>query len=65
MALVFFSRYSVLIIGDLMQSCRDILGKLSEPLCLANIYLVNPLYILPNRPWSLRAFMSCSPIHVM
>ena len=63
--LVFLSRYSVLVIGDLVQSCGDILGKFSEPPCLASIYLVNPLYILLSRYWSLRAFMSCSPIHVM
>ncbi len=65
MTLVFLSRYNVLVIGDLMHSCGDIFGKLSEPPCLASIYLVNPLYILPSRPWSLRALMSCYSIHVM
>ena len=64
MTLVFFSRYSVLVIGDLMHSCGNIFGKLSVPPCLANIYLINPLYILPSRPWSLGAFMNCSCIDV-
>ena len=65
MTLIFLSMYSVLVIGDLVQSCGDILGRLSELPCLTSIYWVNPLYILPNRHWSLRVFMSCSPIHIM
>ena len=39
-------------------------GRLSGPPYLASMCSVNPLYILPSRPLSLRAFISCSPIHM-
>ena len=63
--LVVLSMYSVLVIGDLIQSCLDMRGRFSNPPCLANMYFVNSLYIFPSLPLSLRALMSCSPIHVM
>ena len=63
--LVVLSRYRVLVIGDLIQSCWVMRGRFSDPPCLASMYFVNPLYIFPSRPLSLRAFMSCSPMHVI
>ena len=62
--LVVFSMNNVRVIGDLIQSWRDICGRLNDPPCLANMCLVNPLYIFPSRPLSLKALISCSPIHV-
>ena len=58
------SRKNVRVIGDLMQSWRDIRGKLSAPPCLASMCVVKPLYIFPSRLVSLRALISCSPIQV-
>lgn len=39
--------------------------RLSDHPCLASMCLVNPLYILPSLLLSLRALISCSPIHVI
>ena len=64
MPLVVLSRNNVCVIGDLMQSWRDMRGRFSDPPCLAGIYLVNPLHIFSNIHLSLRALISCSPIHV-
>ena len=63
--LVVLSRNNVFVIDDLIQLCWDMHGRFSDPPCLACICLVNPLYIFPSLPWSLRALMSCSPIHVI
>ena len=63
--LVVLSRYSVLVIGDLIQSCWVMRGRCSDPPCLASMYFVNLLYIFSSLPLSLRAFISCSPMHVM
>ena len=64
MPLVVLSRNNVRVIGDLIQSWRDMRGRLSDPPCLASMYLVIPLYIFPSLPLSLKALISCSPIHV-
>ena len=64
MSLVVLSRNNVRVIGDLIQSWRDMRGRLNDPPCLASMYLVNPFYISPSRPLSLRALISWSPIHV-
>ena len=63
--LVVLRRYNVLVIGDLIQSCWDIRGKFNDPPCLASMCFVNPLYIFPSLPLSLRALMSCSLMYVM
>ena len=64
MPLVFLSRNNVRIIGDIIQSWRDMRGRLNDPPCLANMCLVNPLYIFPSLLLSLRAVISCSPMHL-
>ena len=64
MPLVVLSMNNVRVIGDLIQSWRDMRGRLSEPLCLASMCLVNLLYIFPSRSLSLRTLISCSPIYV-
>ena len=64
MSLVVFSKNSVRIIGDLMQSWQDMHGRLTDPPCLVSMCLVNPLHIFPSRPLLLRALISCLPIHV-
>ena len=51
--------------GDLVQSCWIMCGRFSDPLCLASMCFVRPLYIFPNLLLSLRLLMSCSPMHVM
>jgi hypothetical protein len=61
----FFSKNRDLVIGDLVQSWGDILVRFCAPPCLENMCWINPLYILPSLPLSLRAFMSCSPMHVI
>ena len=63
--LVVWSRYSVVVSGDLIQSCWDMRGRFSDPPCLTSMCFVNTLYIFPSLPLSLRALMSCSPMHVM
>jgi hypothetical protein len=63
--LVFLSRNSVLVIGDLMQSCWDMRVKFCAPPCLASMCCIKPLYIMPSRHLSLRALMSCLPMHIM
>ena len=35
------------------------------PPCLVSMCLTSPLDIFPSLPLSLRALMSCSPMHVM
>ena len=52
-------------IGDLVQSCWDMCGRFSDPPCLTNMCFVSPLYIVSSLPLSLKALMSCSPMHVM
>ena len=52
-------------IGDLVQSWGDIRVKFWAPPCLASMCCISPLYILPSLSLSFRAFMSCSPMHVM
>ena len=52
-------------IGDLIQSWCDMRVKFWAPSCLANMCVTSPLYIFPNLPLSLRALISCSPMHVM
>ena len=64
MPLIVLSKNSVRVIGDRIQSWRDMRGRLRDPPFLASMCLVNPLYIFPSRPLSLRALISCSPIHV-
>ena len=59
----FFSRNSVRMVGEFMQSYFVILGISSAPPYLANMWCISPLYIIPSLPWSLRAFRSCSPMH--
>jgi hypothetical protein len=63
--LVVLSRNRVRVIGDLMQSWCDMRVRFCAPPCLASMCLTNPVYILPSLPLSLRALMSCSPMHVM
>ena len=60
----FFIRNSVRVVGDLIQSWYLILCISSAPPCLASIYCVSPLYIIPNLPGSFSAFLSCSLIHL-
>ena len=43
----------------------EIRVRFCAPPCLASMCCINPLYILPSLPLSFRAFMSCSPMHVM
>ena len=59
-----FRRNNVLAVGDLMQSCDLILGMFSAPPCLESMCCISPLYIMPSLPWSFRAFLSCSPMHL-
>ena len=63
--LVVLSKSRVRVIGGLMQSWCDMRVRFCAPPCLATMCLINPLYILPSLPLSLRALMSCSPIHVI
>ena len=63
--LVVFNRNRDHVIGDLVQSWGEMCGRFCAPPCLASMCCINPLYIFPSLPLSLRAFMSCSPIHVM
>ena len=65
MLLVVLSKNNVLVIGDLIQSCWHMRGKSSDLPYLASICMVNPVYILPSLPLSLRALITWSPIHVM
>ena len=58
-----FKRNSVRIVGDLMQSCWVILGISSAPPYFASMCCISPLYIVPSLPWSLSAFLNCSPMH--
>ena len=41
--LVTFSRKRVLVIGDRIQSCWVMRGRLSDPPCLASMWFVSPL----------------------
>ena len=59
------SRNKVLVIGDLIQPWCDMCVRFCAPPCLASICFTNPLYIFPSLPLSLRALMSCSPMHVI
>lgn len=59
----FFKKNSVCVVDDLMYSFCFILGISSTPPYFANICCMSPLNIRPNLPGSLRAFMSCSPMH--
>ena len=61
---VFLRRNSVLVVGDLMQSCCFILGISFDPPCLANMCWVNPLCMVHNLPWSFSAFLSCFPMYL-
>jgi hypothetical protein len=63
--LVVFSKNRDLVIGDLMQSWGEIRVRFCAPPCLGSMCCINPLYIFSSLPLSLRAFMSCSPMHVM
>ena len=63
--LVFFSKNRDLVIGDLVQFWDDMRVKFWAPPCLASMCCINPLYIPPSLPLSFRAFMSCSPMHIM
>ena len=63
--LLVWSRFKDLVIGDLVQSWCETCVRFCALLCLANMYCINPLYIFPSFPLSLRALTSCSPIHVM
>ena len=45
MPLVVLSRNNVCVVGDLIQFGRDMRSRLSDPPCLANMCLVNLLYI--------------------
>jgi hypothetical protein len=63
--LIVLSRNNVRVIGDLIQSYWDMHGMFSDPPCLVSMCFVNPLYMLSSLPLSLRALMSCSPMHVM
>ena len=58
-----FKRNRVRVVGDLVQSCCVILGISSAPPYFANMWCISPLYIVPSLPWSLSAFLSCSPMH--
>ena len=58
-----FKINSVRIVGDLTHSCCIILEIYSAPPYFANMWCINLLYIIPNLPWSLSAFLSCSPMH--
>ena len=51
-------------VGDLIQSCCVIIGIFSAPPHLARMWCMSHLYIIPNLPWSLSAFLSCSPMHL-
>ena len=59
-----FKRNNVRIVGNLMQSCCVIIGISSTPPYLASMWCMSPLYIVPSLPWSLSAFLSCSPMHL-
>lgn len=63
--LIVLSMYSVLVIGDLIQSCWDMRGMFNDPPYLASMYFVMPVYILSSLSLALRALMSCSPMHMM
>ena len=51
-------------VGDQIQSWYLILGMFFAPPYLASMKCVRPLYIIPNLPLYLRAFRSCSPMHL-
>jgi hypothetical protein len=59
----FFRRNSVRVVGNLIQSYCVILEISSAPPYLASICCISHLYIMPNLPWSLSTFLSCSPMH--
>ena len=63
--LIVFSRYNVLVIGNLMQSCWDMRGRFRDPLCFPSMCLAKALYIFPRMPLSLSALKCYSPMHVM
>ena len=52
-------------IGDLIQSCWDMRGRFNDHLCLASMCFIKPLYNFLILLLSLRALMSCSPMHVI
>ena len=39
--------------------------RFCAPLCMASMCCANMLCIFPSLPLSLRALMSCSPMHIM
>ena len=52
-------------IGDLIQSWCDMRVRFWAPPCLASMCFTSPLYIFSSLSLSLRALISCSPMHVM
>ena len=61
----FSRRKSVRAMRDRMQACCLSLGRWSDPPYLAAICLVSPWWMVPSCPGSLRACISCWPMHRM
>ena len=59
-----FSRNNVLVMGDLTQWWYLMRVISLEPPCVASMNCTSPVYIFPILPLSLRAFCSCSPMHL-
>ena len=56
-------RNSVLAMSERMHDWCLSLERWNEPPCLATICLASLWYMIPSCPGSLRARMSCCPIH--
>jgi hypothetical protein len=54
----------VRVIGEWRHAAVVIVVSIVDPSYLAKINFVSPLYIIPSRPWSFRASLSCSPMHL-
>lgn len=59
------NRKSVRAMGDLEHACCLSLGRCNEPPYLADMYLARPWYMVPYRPRSLTACISCWPMRCM
>ena len=58
------SRYRVRVVEEWVQALLVILGIFCDPPFLASMYVVSPWYILPSCLGSLKACLSCLPIHL-